>query len=64
MAWGGERGVVVVDMMSRHVVCALPAAALYHGERARHDRQRSPSIDQVPHTHSLSLALSPTLSTL
>lgn len=50
MAWGGERGVVVVDMSVRGTVCALPAAALYHAERAapRHaDRQRSPSLDQV-----------------
>ncbi|XP_049872687.1 syntaxin-binding protein 5 isoform X2 [Pectinophora gossypiella] len=30
MAWGGERGVVVVDVTGRAVVAALPAAALYH----------------------------------
>lgn len=50
MAWGGERGVVVVDMSVRGTVCVLSAAALYHADRAaqRHsDRQRSPSLDQV-----------------
>lgn len=49
MAWGGERGIVVVDIWRRALVAALPAAALYHAAPAppRHDRQRSPSLDQV-----------------
>ncbi|KAJ0183057.1 hypothetical protein K1T71_001033 [Dendrolimus kikuchii] len=51
MAWGGERGVVVVDVSRRSVVVALAAAALYHAPpdaRHRHsDRQRSPSLDQL-----------------
>lgn len=46
MAWGGERGVVVVDMSVRGAVCALPPAALYHAARPA-ERQRSPSLDQV-----------------
>lgn len=66
MAWGGERGVVVVDVSRRVVVAALGAHALYHPDpRAapapapapaphlppvRGERQRSPSLDQVPRT--------------
>ncbi|XP_075975068.1 syntaxin-binding protein tomosyn isoform X10 [Anticarsia gemmatalis] len=54
MAWGGERGVVVVDISRRVLVAALAPAALYHPPdawpHARHhrhnDRQRSPSLDQ------------------
>ncbi|CAH2046686.1 unnamed protein product, partial [Iphiclides podalirius] len=49
MAWGGERGVVVVDMFRRCVVAALPPHALYlpEGGARPHDRQRSPSLDQL-----------------
>ncbi|XP_075975062.1 syntaxin-binding protein tomosyn isoform X5 [Anticarsia gemmatalis] len=55
MAWGGERGVVVVDISRRVLVAALAPAALYHPPdawpHARHhrhnDRQRSPSLDQM-----------------
>lgn len=55
MAWGGERGVVVVDISRRVLVAALAASSLYHPPDAwphakhhRHnDRQRSPSLDQV-----------------
>ncbi|XP_075975059.1 syntaxin-binding protein tomosyn isoform X2 [Anticarsia gemmatalis] len=55
MAWGGERGVVVVDISRRVLVAALAPAALYHPPdawpHARHhrhnDRQRSPSLDQL-----------------
>lgn len=53
MAWGGERGVVVVDIWRRAVVAALPAHCLYLPEPSmradrheRHDR-RSPDLDQV-----------------
>ncbi|CAG4928673.1 unnamed protein product [Colias eurytheme] len=59
MAWGGERGIVVVDIWRRVVVAALPAHALYLPEPAlrtdrpdrpdrpdRHDR-RSPDLDQL-----------------
>ncbi|XP_052741109.1 syntaxin-binding protein 5 isoform X2 [Bicyclus anynana] len=52
MAWGGERGVVVVDVWRRCVVAALPAHALYlpHAEpqphQPRHER-RSPDLDQL-----------------
>ncbi|CAH0720277.1 unnamed protein product, partial [Brenthis ino] len=59
MAWGGERGVVVVDVFRRSVVAALPAHALYlppephaHAQaqaHARHDR-RSPDLDQLEET--------------
>ncbi|XP_064072293.1 syntaxin-binding protein 5 isoform X6 [Vanessa tameamea] len=49
MAWGGERGMVVLDVWRRCVVAALPAHALYlpHPEAplARHER-RSPELDQ------------------
>ncbi|CAG5002767.1 unnamed protein product [Parnassius apollo] len=49
MAWGGERGVVVVDMFRRCVVVALPPHALYLPEPSArpHERQRSPSLDQL-----------------
>ncbi|XP_048485314.1 syntaxin-binding protein 5 isoform X3 [Plutella xylostella] len=54
MAWGGERGVVVVDISRRVVVCSLSPAALYGaadpwGRAPRHtsERQRSPSLDQL-----------------
>ncbi|KAJ8716401.1 hypothetical protein PYW07_003028 [Mythimna separata] len=49
MAWGGERGVVVVDMAVRALVCAHAPAALYHAPAAARasDRQRSPSLDQL-----------------
>ncbi|XP_048485317.1 syntaxin-binding protein 5 isoform X6 [Plutella xylostella] len=54
MAWGGERGVVVVDISRRVVVCSLSPAALYGaadpwGRAPRHtsERQRSPSLDQM-----------------
>ncbi|CAK1541946.1 unnamed protein product [Leptosia nina] len=53
IAWGGERGIVVVDMWRRVVVAALPAHALYlpeptlrHEKHDRHDR-RSPDLDQL-----------------
>ncbi|XP_061378649.1 syntaxin-binding protein 5 isoform X7 [Danaus plexippus] len=51
MAWGGERGLVVVDVWRRCVVAALPAHALYlpHPDQhthLRHDR-RSPDLDQM-----------------
>lgn len=50
MAWGGERGVVVVDVSRRAVVAALAAAALYGPldpwARLPHER-REPSLDQV-----------------
>lgn len=59
MAWGGERGVVVVDVWRRCVVAALPAHALYlphpdqpqphqphQPHQPRHER-RSPDLDQV-----------------
>ncbi|XP_026488659.1 syntaxin-binding protein 5 isoform X1 [Vanessa tameamea] len=50
MAWGGERGMVVLDVWRRCVVAALPAHALYlpHPEAplARHER-RSPELDQL-----------------
>ncbi|CAH2210282.1 jg3094 [Pararge aegeria aegeria] len=51
MAWGGERGVVVLDVWRRCVVAALPAHALYlpHPDAPhapRHER-RSPDLDQV-----------------
>ncbi|KPJ10093.1 Syntaxin-binding protein 5 [Papilio machaon] len=54
MAWGGERGVVVVDMFRRCVVAALPPHALYLPEPGArpHDRQRSPSLDQLEETHA------------
>ncbi|VVC88074.1 unnamed protein product [Leptidea sinapis] len=51
LAWGGERGVVVVDVWRRTVVAALPPQALYLPDPpapvqpARHDR-RSPELDQ------------------
>ncbi|KAI5637671.1 LLGL2 domain-containing protein [Phthorimaea operculella] len=53
MAWGGERGVVVVDVSRRVVVAALGAHALYHPAEPwarapkQSDRQRSPSLDQL-----------------
>ncbi|XP_045532231.1 syntaxin-binding protein 5 isoform X2 [Pieris brassicae] len=53
IAWGGERGVVVVDMWRRAVVAALPAHSLYLPEPSlrpdRHDRhdRRSPDLDQL-----------------
>ncbi|XP_045532237.1 syntaxin-binding protein 5 isoform X7 [Pieris brassicae] len=53
IAWGGERGVVVVDMWRRAVVAALPAHSLYLPEPSlrpdRHDRhdRRSPDLDQM-----------------
>ena len=48
MAWGGERGVVVVDMSRRALVAAHAPAALYLAPAARPpERQRSPSLDQV-----------------
>ncbi|XP_045485462.1 syntaxin-binding protein 5 isoform X9 [Pieris rapae] len=50
IAWGGERGVVVVDIWRRAVVAALPAHSLYLPEPTlrpdRHDR-RSPDLDQM-----------------
>ncbi|XP_045769517.1 syntaxin-binding protein 5 isoform X6 [Maniola jurtina] len=58
MAWGGERGVVVVDVWRRCVVAALPAAALYlphpdqpqpHQPHQPHQpryERRSPDLDQ------------------
>ncbi|XP_072932418.1 syntaxin-binding protein 5 isoform X10 [Epargyreus clarus] len=52
MAWGGERGVVVVDVWRRAVVAALPAAALYlapdhpHPHPHAHVHPRSPELDQ------------------
>ncbi|XP_013166003.1 PREDICTED: syntaxin-binding protein 5 isoform X2 [Papilio xuthus] len=54
MAWGGERGVVVVDMFRRCVVAALPPHALYLPEPGArpHDRQRSPSLDQLEEAHA------------
>lgn len=52
MAWGGERGVVVVDISRRAVVAAVAPGALYHAPDALRlrtsERQRSPSLDQVP----------------
>ncbi|XP_063381588.1 syntaxin-binding protein 5 isoform X2 [Cydia fagiglandana] len=53
MAWGGERGVVVVDVSRRAVVAALAAHALYgpldpwgrHAPPA--ERAREPSLDQL-----------------
>ncbi|KAG6460221.1 hypothetical protein O3G_MSEX011851 [Manduca sexta] len=65
MAWGGERGVVVVDVWRRCVVAALAAGALYHAAadwlRPRHaERQRSPSLDQLEESATRpSPALSP-----
>ncbi|GBP86146.1 Syntaxin-binding protein 5-like [Eumeta japonica] len=54
MAWGGERGLVIVDVSRRSLVATLPATALYGSEpwgraprSAPSDRQRSPSLDQV-----------------
>ncbi|CAH2085087.1 unnamed protein product [Euphydryas editha] len=51
MAWGGERGVVVLDVWRRCVLAALPAHALYlpHPEPLRHERheRRSPELDQL-----------------
>ncbi|XP_072932411.1 syntaxin-binding protein 5 isoform X3 [Epargyreus clarus] len=53
MAWGGERGVVVVDVWRRAVVAALPAAALYlapdhpHPHPHAHVHPRSPELDQL-----------------
>ncbi|XP_045769511.1 syntaxin-binding protein 5 isoform X1 [Maniola jurtina] len=59
MAWGGERGVVVVDVWRRCVVAALPAAALYlphpdqpqpHQPHQPHQpryERRSPDLDQL-----------------
>nr|XP_021206651.1 syntaxin-binding protein 5 isoform X3 [Bombyx mori] len=58
MAWGGDRGVVVVDMSRRCVVSALCTAALYHAPRHT-ERQRSPSLDQAEETPRPSPALSP-----
>ncbi|XP_045449692.1 syntaxin-binding protein 5 [Melitaea cinxia] len=48
MAWGGERGVVVLDVWRRCVLAALPAHALYlpHPE-LRAERRRSPDLDQL-----------------
>ncbi|XP_061378643.1 syntaxin-binding protein 5 isoform X1 [Danaus plexippus] len=56
MAWGGERGLVVVDVWRRCVVAALPAHALYlpHPDQhthLRHDR-RSPDLDQLEESPS------------
>ncbi|XP_069358007.1 syntaxin-binding protein 5 isoform X8 [Maniola hyperantus] len=45
MAWGGERGVVVVDVWRRCVVAALPAAALY----LPHPDQPQPLQPLQPH---------------
>lgn len=57
MAWGGERGVVVVDVSRRALLAALAPAALYHAPAPPppapprcSERQRSPSLDQVRHT--------------
>lgn len=50
MAWGGERGVVVVDMSRRALVCCHAPAALYLAPAPaprQPERQRSPSLDQV-----------------
>ncbi|XP_068617492.1 syntaxin-binding protein 5 isoform X3 [Battus philenor] len=65
MAWGGERGVVVVDMFRRCVVAALPPHALYLSEPTTrpHDRQRSPSLDQCC-GHEGSSELNPPTDTL
>ncbi|XP_061713963.1 syntaxin-binding protein 5 isoform X4 [Cydia pomonella] len=56
MAWGGERGVVVVDVSRRAVVAALAAHALYgpldpwgrhpHPAQPGAERAREPSLDQ------------------
>nr|XP_053604593.1 syntaxin-binding protein 5 isoform X10 [Plodia interpunctella] len=45
MAWGGERGVVVVDVSRRWLLCALPPAALQLPPD-RTLRPRSPASDQ------------------
>lgn len=61
MAWGGERGVVVLDVWRRCVLVALPAHALYlphpelrerqerpeRQERQERQERRSPDLDQV-----------------
>lgn len=62
MAWGGERGVVVLDVWRRCVLAALPAHALYlphpelraeraerveRPERVERVERRSPDLDQV-----------------
>ncbi|XP_050563515.1 syntaxin-binding protein 5 isoform X6 [Spodoptera frugiperda] len=50
MAWGGERGVVVVDMSRRALVCCHAPAALYLAPAPaprQPERQRSPSLDQM-----------------
>ncbi|XP_061713961.1 syntaxin-binding protein 5 isoform X2 [Cydia pomonella] len=57
MAWGGERGVVVVDVSRRAVVAALAAHALYgpldpwgrhpHPAQPGAERAREPSLDQL-----------------
>ncbi|XP_028165902.1 syntaxin-binding protein 5 [Ostrinia furnacalis] len=57
MAWGGERGIVVADIWRRVLVCALPAPALYPAPR--HERQRSPSLDQLEEGAPPSPAASP-----
>ncbi|KAH9645761.1 hypothetical protein HF086_002688 [Spodoptera exigua] len=57
MAWGGERGVVVVDMSRRALVCAHAPAALYLAPAPpprQPERQRSPSLDQIFFTLGLS----------
>ncbi|XP_064292189.1 syntaxin-binding protein 5 isoform X6 [Plodia interpunctella] len=46
MAWGGERGVVVVDVSRRWLLCALPPAALQLPPD-RTLRPRSPASDQM-----------------
>ncbi|XP_026736123.1 syntaxin-binding protein 5 isoform X2 [Trichoplusia ni] len=62
MAWGGERGVVVVDVSRRALLAALAPAALYHAPAPppappRHaERQRSPSLDQLEETPAASPA--------
>ncbi|XP_022827797.1 syntaxin-binding protein 5 isoform X4 [Spodoptera litura] len=50
MAWGGERGVVVLDMSRRALLCAHAPAALYLAPAPpprQPERQRSPSLDQL-----------------
>ncbi|XP_047990435.1 syntaxin-binding protein 5-like [Leguminivora glycinivorella] len=60
MAWGGERGVVVVDVSRRVVVAALAAHALYgpldpwgrHAHAHPAERAREPSLDQLSDAHA------------
>lgn len=59
LAWGGERGLVVVDVTRRELLAALSVSGLHTPpapaapappaarQQSRSERQRSPSLDQV-----------------